>query len=63
MGAGQGHIGVAEVGLGLLGDLDRQVQSHVVVHFQRAARHAGHAADVVDQGRSIALLEHGHAFH
>ena len=31
------------------------------MHLQRAARHAGHAADVVDQGGGIALFQHGHA--
>ena len=30
------------------------------MHFQRPARHAGHAADIVDQGGGIALFQHRH---
>src|SRR5690606_1455005 len=58
-----GDVFSAQVFAGLFGDLVRQVQGDVVVPLQRAARHAGHAAAVVDQHGRIALFQHGHAFH
>jgi hypothetical protein len=53
---------VAEVLLGLLADLVGEVQRDVVVHLQRTARHAGGAADIVDDGRGDALGHHLQAF-
>jgi hypothetical protein len=52
----------AEIGLGRLDDLPGEIDRHLVVQRQRADRHAGHAADVLDHRRRHALGQHQMAF-
>ena len=58
---GARHVFVAEVRFRLLRDLVHQFDGDFVGQRQRAHRHAGQAAGVVDQRRGDALLQQGHA--
>uniref|UniRef100_A0A0N4Z3R5 PE-PGRS family protein n=1 Tax=Parastrongyloides trichosuri TaxID=131310 RepID=A0A0N4Z3R5_PARTI len=62
VGVASHGVGQVQVDAALARHPVHQIDGHVVQQLQRAARHAGHAADVVDDGGRDALDQHLQTF-